>query len=81
MGAQGAGGSAWYSWRPMFPSVDLTNFDLAPAAKSLRETGSAVRATVVHVASEATYTAVGISVLAYQRIQVQRREIERELRR
>jgi hypothetical protein len=65
----------------LFPSVDLTNFDLAPAARTLRDAGTAVRSGAVNAATEATYTAVGLSVLAYQRIQVRRREIERELRR
>jgi len=64
-----------------FPSVDLTNFDLAPAARTLRDAGTAVRSGAVNAAAEATYTAVGLSVLTYQRIQVRRREIERELRR
>ncbi len=64
-----------------FPSVDLTNFDLAPAAKTLRDAGGAVTSTAADVAAEATYTAVGLGVLTYQRIQVRRREIERELRR
>lgn len=64
-----------------FPSVDLTNFDLAPAAKTLRNAGTAVTSTAANVAAEATYTAVGLGLLTYQRIQVRRREIERELRR
>jgi len=64
-----------------FPSVDLTNFDLAPAAKTLRSAGTAVTSTAATVAAEATYTAVGLGLLTYQRIQVRRREIERELRR
>jgi hypothetical protein len=64
-----------------FPSVDLTNFDLASAAKTLHDAGTAVTSTAVGVAAEATYAAVGLSLLTYQRIQVRRREIERELRR
>jgi hypothetical protein len=64
-----------------FPSVDLTNFDLAPAAKSVRDAGETVTSTAIELAREATYTAVGLGVLTYQRIQVRRREIERELRR
>ena len=64
-----------------FPSVDLTNFDLAPAAKTLRGAGTAVTSTATNVAAEAAYTAVGLGLLTYQRIQVRRREIERELRR
>ena len=64
-----------------FPSVDLTNFDLAPAARTLRSAGTALTSNAANVAAEATYTAVGLGVLTYQRIQVRRREIERELRR
>jgi hypothetical protein len=64
-----------------FPSVDLTNFDLAPAARTVRDASSAVTSTAVGVVAEATYTAVGLGLLTYQRIQVRRREIERELRR
>ncbi len=64
-----------------FPSVDLTNFDLAPAAKTLRDTSNAVTSTAATVVAEVTYTAVGLGLLTYQRIQVRRREIERELRR
>lgn len=64
-----------------FSSVDLTNFDLAPAAQTLRDAGGTAASTAANLAAEATYTAVGLGVLAYQRIQVRRREIERELRR
>ena len=64
-----------------FPSVDLTNFDLAPAAKTLRDVSSTVTSTAANVVAEATYTTVGLGLLTYQRIQVRRREIERELRR
>ena len=64
-----------------FSSVDLTNFDVAPAAKTLRDVGETAASTAANLAAEATYTAVGLGVLTYQRIQVRRREIERELRR
>ncbi len=64
-----------------FPSVDLTNFDLAPAVKTIRQTGDAAASTATGLARDAAYTAVGLGVLTYQRIQVRRREIERELRR
>ena len=64
-----------------FPSVDLTNFDLAPAARTVRAAGGAAASTAATLAAEATYTAVGLGVLTYQRIQVRRREIEGELRR
>lgn len=62
-------------------SVDLTNFDLAPAVKTLRKTGDVAAATASGLARDVAYTAVGLGVLTYQRIQVRRREIERELRR
>jgi hypothetical protein len=64
-----------------FPSVDLTNFDLAPAARTLRDASGAVTSIATGVVAETTYAAVGLGVLTYQRIQVRRREIERELRR
>jgi hypothetical protein len=63
-----------------FPSVDLTDFDLAPAAQTLRDTGGVVASTAAGFARDAGYTAVGLGLLTYQRIQVRRREIERELR-
>jgi hypothetical protein len=64
-----------------FPSVDLTNFDLAPAVKTLRRSGDVAVSTATDAARDAAYTAVGLTILTYQRIQVRRREIERELRR
>ncbi len=64
-----------------FPSVDLTNFDLAPAVRQARGAGDAVASAAVGITREATYTAVGLGILAYQRIQVRRREIEKSLRR
>ncbi|BAN03171.1 hypothetical protein YM304_28570 [Ilumatobacter coccineus YM16-304] len=63
-----------------FPSVDLTNFDLAPTVRTIRSIGGAVSSTAADNAKEVTYTAVGLGVLAYQRLQVRRREIERALR-
>lgn len=63
-----------------FPSVDLTNFDLAPAARTLRDASGAAATTGASLARDVTYTAVGLGLLTYQRIQVRRREIERELR-
>lgn len=64
----------------VFPSVDLTNFDLVAATRSARRAHESVRSTAVEVAREATYAAVGLGVLTYQRVQVRRREIEREAR-
>ena len=63
------------------PQVDLDGLDPAAAAQFARDTGDALAGLVVDVARELTYTAVGLGVLAYQRAQVRRREIERELRR
>jgi hypothetical protein len=63
-----------------FPSVDLTNFDLAPVVQTLRKTGGAVASTTAGLARDSAYTTVGLGLLTYQRIQVRRREIERELR-
>ncbi len=64
-----------------FPSVDLTNFDLAPAVQTIRETSDSAASTATGLARDVAYTAVGLGVLTYQRIQVRRRQIERELRR
>lgn len=68
-----------------FPSVDLTNFDLAPAARTLRDASDTVVSTVTSTAAaaskDAAYTAIGLGILTYQRIQVRRREIERDLGR
>jgi hypothetical protein len=63
------------------PSVDLTNFDLAPAARAARGIASTVTGAATGAAKEATYTAVGLGVLTYQRLQVRRRELERARRR
>ena len=66
---------------PPFASVDLTNFDLAPAVRTVRGVSGTVASTAAEAAKEAAYTAVGLGVLTYQRVQVRRREIERELSR
>ncbi len=63
-----------------FPSVDLTNFDLAPAARQMRGASDAVTSTAVEVTKGAAYTAIGLGILTYQRIQVRRRELEKTLR-
>lgn len=56
------------------PPVDLDDVGVAPVIRLVRE-------TVTNVAREAAYTGVGLGLLAYQRIQTRRREIEREIRR
>jgi hypothetical protein len=57
--------------------VDLTEFDLAPALRLLHGVGT----HVTSVAKDATYTAVGLGVLGFQKAQVRRREIQRALQR
>ena len=59
-----------------FPSVDLTNFDLTPAAR----TAQRVTEKSVEIARHATYTFVGLGLLTFQQVHVKRREIERALR-
>ncbi|MFK8022920.1 MAG: hypothetical protein AB8G26_03055 [Ilumatobacter sp.] len=58
-------------------SVDITRLDVTPAAQRLVETGDAL----AKVARDTAYTTVGLGILAYQRLQVRRRELERERRR
>jgi hypothetical protein len=61
-------------------SVDLTNFDLAPAARRTRNVSASVAQRAVELAKDATYVSVGLGLLTFQRAQVQRREIERARR-
>ena len=61
-------------------SVDLTNFDVAPAVRRARSVSNSVAQRAADVAKDATYVGVGLGLLAFQRAQVQRREIERALR-
>ncbi|MBT5276727.1 MAG: hypothetical protein HOJ85_13385 [Ilumatobacter sp.] len=61
-------------------SVDLTNFDVAPAARRARSVSNSIAQRAADVAKDATYVGVGLGLLAFQRAQVQRREIERALR-
>ena len=63
-----------------FPSVDLTNFDLAPAARQLRGAGDAVSSAAAEAGKDVAYTAIGLGILAFQRVQVRRREIEKSFR-
>jgi hypothetical protein len=64
-----------------FTSIDLTNFDLARAARSARDTAEPVATRVASLALDATYVTIGMSLLSFQRVQVRRREFERALRR
>lgn len=65
-------------WTPLDPTnVDLTDFDLA----HLDQLTGAVTQRAVELAKEATYVTVGLGLLSFQRIQVRRRELERQMRR
>ena len=61
-------------------SVDLTNFDVAPVARTARRASEAAAKRAVGLAKDATYVSIGMGLLTFQRAQVQRREIERALR-
>ncbi len=61
-------------------SVNLTNFDLAPAARTAQQLSEAVAKRTIDMAKDATYVGVGFGLLLFQRAQVQRREFERSLR-
>ena len=61
-------------------SMDLTNFDVAPALRTAEQVRRAVTRRAVETAKDATYITVGFGLLAFQRAQVQRREYERSLR-
>jgi hypothetical protein len=61
-------------------SVDLTNFDVAPVARTARRASEAAARRALDLAKDATYVSVGVGLLSFQRAQVQRREIERALR-
>jgi hypothetical protein len=62
-------------------SVDLTNFDVAPAARRARNVSTSAAQRAVDLAKDATYVSIGFGLLTFQRAQVQRREFERTLRR
>ncbi len=64
-----------------FPSIDLTDVDLAPAARATRDTAEQLAGAAASVARDATYTAVGLGFLGFQRLQVRRRELERAVER
>ena len=61
-------------------TVNLTNFDLAPAARTAQHVSENVAKRTIDVAKDATYIGVGLGLLLFQRAQVQRREFERSLR-
>ncbi|MEL6890432.1 MAG: hypothetical protein AAFP84_02445 [Actinomycetota bacterium] len=66
------------------PAIDLTDVDLVPAFRRASHVTNvaAKRASglATKVAKETTYTAVGLGLLTWQRLQVRRRELERALR-
>ncbi len=78
------------------PAIDLTDVDLVPAFRQAtrvtrRAAGRATdlagtiasgspRQLAKDTASTAVYTAVGLGVLTWQRLQVRRREFERAMR-
>ena len=61
-------------------SVNLTNFDLAPTARTAQHLSEVVAKRTIGAAKDATYVGVGLGLLLFQRAQVQRREFERSLR-
>ena len=61
-------------------TVNLTNFDLAPAARTAQNLSETVAKRTIDVVKDATYVGVGFGLLLVQRTQVQRREFERSLR-
>ena len=61
-------------------AVEHPSLDLAPTARQIRDAGDAITAAAVDATKEAAYTAIGLGILTYQRIQVRRREIEKTLR-
>lgn len=66
------------------PAIDLTDVDLVPAIRqATRFTRSAtgrITGAAASAAKTTTYTAVGLGLLSWQRLQVRRREIERAMR-
>jgi hypothetical protein len=69
-------------WTALDPTnVDLTGFDLDAIAREVRGTADAVASRALDVAKDATYVAVGLGLLNFQRLQVRRRELERALHR
>ena len=61
--------------------VDLTDLDVARIVRHSVEASEAIVARAADLAKDATYVAVGLGLLNYQRAQVRRREFERARRR
>lgn len=68
--------------RPAFDptSIDLTDFDVVQAVRRTVGAGGSIAGRAAELARDATYVAVGLGVLGYQRAQVRRREFERSRR-
>lgn len=69
-----------------FPSVDLTDLDLAPlvrgarsASRSVSKAVSSPGDTTRRAAKGAAYTAIGLGVMTWQRLQTRRRELSEAL--
>lgn len=62
-------------------SIDLTDVDLVSAFRQATAASDSLTSRAVGVARDATYVAVGLGLLTYQRAQVRRRELERARRR
>ena len=61
-------------------SMDLTNFDLAPAARNAQKLSGAIAHRATGAAQDATYIAVGLGLMAFQKAQVQRHNLSKSLR-
>jgi len=62
-------------------SIDLTDFDVVHAIHGTVGLGGALAGRAAELAKDAAYVTVGLGLLSFQRAQVQRRELERSLRR
>ncbi|MEM1333025.1 MAG: hypothetical protein AAGG08_06150 [Actinomycetota bacterium] len=62
------------------PAIDLTDVDLVPAFRRASRATRDATGLAARVAKGTGYTAVGLGVLTWQRLQVRRRELERALR-
>ena len=61
--------------------IDLTDFDVVRAIRGTVDVGGSLAARATDLARDATYVTVGLGLLGYQRVQVRRREFERNRRR
>jgi hypothetical protein len=61
-------------------SMDLTNFDLAPAARTAQKFSGAIAHRATGAAQDATYIAVGLGLIAFQKVQVQRHNLAKSRR-